>query len=148
MKRLRSLHVVGLVLAFVTGFSSLLTAQQASLAPAGLNPLHESTAYQRYCVRDKSEFSKILYLIDRFAAAEGQIIYDGIAFQPRAVAPLARWYLYRFYRNETAEKWVKRHCYRSLYSNELIWFRSVDGEEKLAHDLLMSELEQLKNIQT
>lgn len=108
-----------------------------------LEPMEESWAFKQYILRTRSEYSKILYLIDRFAVANGQVIYDGYHYTSRFAGMIARWFLVRMYRGQTADKWILQWCNRSILGNELIWVKYPDDSLRLSRDVLLEELETL-----
>lgn len=126
---------------------AVLFAEGAQSVPvlhtAAFPPMQESMAYKQYCTRPVSELSKLIYLIDRFGNTEVQILYDGHYFSAPFAARVARWFLARHYRKETADKWIMRWCNTSIMGN-LIWAKLPDGRFVLSREILFEELGNLE----
>jgi len=115
------------------------------MVPFGLaqilnTPIEQSEAYTRFSKRTQSELSKLLYLIDRFQEADAKAVYNGNYYEAGESEVFARKYLKQNYDGENAKRWIKKHCYRSKKSNELLYFRYADGEMYLMRDALLDEL--------
>jgi hypothetical protein len=106
--------------------------------------LEDSFAYEQYLLRPQSEHSKLLFLIDRFGAIDADVLYDGIHYRTDFIAPFARIFLARSYRNETAREWVMKWCNRSIRRSELLWADLPNKEVKLAREILLTELDALE----
>ncbi|MCB9799989.1 MAG: hypothetical protein H6757_04445 [Candidatus Omnitrophica bacterium] len=113
---------------------------------SGFEVIEESQAYQQFLLHEKSELSKLIYLIDRFEHADVVIIYDGFRIPAQKAAPFARWFLSHNYRNQTAKEWVLQWCSRTVPRNRLIKVSLPDGNVKLARDILMDELKWLDEL--
>ena len=110
-----------------------------------LQKVLQSKAYHNFRKRSVSEKSKILYLIDRYQYSGVKIMYNGIYFDSPMAAHVARWFFFRFYKNETVEQWLVKWCHRSVPSGQLIWCKFPDGSFRLSKDVLseaFAELEQ------
>ena len=110
----------------------------------GFPGLRESKAYKTFAVRPLSDLSKILYLIDRFAEADIQILYENQSYTAPFATTVSRWFLARNYRKQTPEVWVKQWCSHSIFSNKLIYIKLNTGEFLLAKDVLLGEIEALE----
>lgn len=124
---------------------STLFSSKLFLYP-GFEPVRESPAYRQFKLRAVSDFSKLLYLIDRFGSSDIQILYDNHYFKASFVARVSRWFLNRNYRKETPEEWVMRWCNTSFPAGNLIWIRLPSGKFRLAREVLFEELATLEKI--
>ncbi|MCM8776415.1 MAG: hypothetical protein NC930_08750 [Candidatus Omnitrophica bacterium] len=121
---------------------SFLDAGKAS-ASLGLPALEDSKAFRQFMMRPMSDLSKLMYLIDRLSDANIEIRYDNYYYDTKFAARLARWFLARFYRGETAEQMVMHWCNTSFPSGKLIWVRLPDGSFRLSREILLEELREL-----
>lgn len=110
----------------------------------GIGKLEDSDAYQQYLLRPRSEYSKLLFLIDRLGVvSDVDVLYDGIHYKMDFIAPFARIFLSRNYHDETAQDWVMKWCNRSVRLSELIWVDLPNRKVKLAREILIGELKAL-----
>jgi len=58
-------------------------------------------------------------LIDRFARADIKIRYDNHNFNAAIASRVARWFLLKHYRKQTAEEWIIRWCNTSIFTGNL-----------------------------
>ena len=89
----------------------------------GFPSMRDSEAYTALKKRPLSDHSKLVYLIDRFQEADIEILYDGYYFKPPIAAQVARWFLKRYYKDETPRQWIMRWCNQTIFKNELIWVK-------------------------
>ncbi|MBN1688642.1 MAG: hypothetical protein JW893_06040 [Candidatus Omnitrophica bacterium] len=122
----------------------LVTAQTAPVLYPGFAPIEESKAYLKFLESPKSDYAKILFLIDRFGEADAEIIYEGYVFSTTFAAHFARQFLSRQYRGETPEKWIMRWCNTSVIKGELIWVRLPNQKYKLSREVLLEEVKVLE----
>lgn len=142
MKRFVLPPMAGLFFVLVPFLSPF--AEAADSRSEILSRIPQSHALELYRNRPVNELSKLIYLIDRFSEANATILYDGHQYRAALIAPLARLYLMRNYRGESARDWVRKRCYRSWKSGELIWGRVLYGQNfRPAHDILFEELDAL-----
>ena len=112
-----------------------------------LGPLPDSKAYKLYQKRPKSEFSKLLFLMDRFRHSDAKLIYDGRQFEPREALKTVKQYIVKHYdRKSDAKKWVEKHAYRSEGSGQIIYMKFDDQPKQILRDVLIGELEKLEAI--
>jgi hypothetical protein len=52
------------------------------------------------------------------------------------------------YRNEQPEAWAKKHCYRSLFGNNIIFFKFQDGSSRPARDVIIEKYHELEEAQS
>lgn len=129
---------VSLLTAIMAGFDTAFAALDF------LPPVRESAAYREYKKRGASELARILYMIDRCKGTKIQVIYDGASYPSEVAVPIARWFLGVYYRNQTAEQWIKQYCTVSgIYGNP-IRVKLPDGTLRSAPSVLMDELNDLK----
>lgn len=112
----------------------------------GFQEVRETKAYEQFRARPQSEFSKLLFLIDRFSEADIQIVYDGHYFSTRFVSRLARWFLSRKYRSETSTEWILRWCSTTVPKGNYIWVKLPDGRFRRAREILLKELQLLEQV--
>ena len=134
------------MLAILLGLQTLVYAKPYAPLYPGFPSLEESKAYQQYKLRPAGERSKLLYLIDRFTDSDVKIVYDGEYFEALTAGRIARWFLSRNYKNESAEKWIMRWCNTSILENNLIWVRLPDGRFRLSREILLEELAALNSV--
>jgi len=111
-----------------------------------IGPAIESEAFKNFQDREVTEYSKILYLIDRFGAADVTVDYGGYHFHPAFAARIARWFLGRHYRDETAREWIYKWCNKTIHQQQIIWCIFPDGETRLGREVLLDALENLHQI--
>ncbi len=116
-------------------------ANPAVKNPCG--PVRESKAYQQYKLRPVSDFSRLIYLIDRFYACDIQIIYNGHYFAAPFAARVARWFLATNYKKETTREWIMRWCSTAVPQGTPIYVKLPNGKFRLAREILNQELEEL-----
>ena len=141
MKMVR-ISVMVVVSVFV--LESTLFSSKPFFLYSGVEPLRDSSAYRQFKLRDVSDFSKLVYLIDRFGSTDIQIVYDNHYFKATFAARVARWFLKRNYRKETPQEWVMRWCNTSIPAGNLIWIKLPDGKFRLAREVLFEELAALE----
>lgn len=125
-------------------YSCTVQAQTAyEMLYPGFEKIEESQAYHQFVLHETSELSKLIYLIDRFEHANVIIIYDGFQIAAAKAAPLARWFLQKNYRGQTAEEWIVQWCSRTVPRNKLIKVKLPDESVRLSRDILMDELKWL-----
>jgi hypothetical protein len=138
-----------LALFFLPGFSGPLFAGDRKVDGAvtlypGMGPIRESDAYKQFAMRPVTEYSKLLYLIDRFGTIDADILYDGMHYRTGWVAAFARGFLARSYRNEKAADWVMKWCNRGVLKGELIWAEFPNKKLQLGRLVLLDELKGLE----
>jgi hypothetical protein len=136
-----------LTLAFLILFLSAangFSAKSDKSAFPGLNPIEESLAFQQYLERAVSEESKLIFLIDRFGESDFQIVYEGHYFNAPFAARVARWFMARRYREQSAREWIMTWCNSSVPAGNLIWVKLSNGKFKLSREILLVELKVLE----
>jgi hypothetical protein len=103
----------------------------------------ESKAYKQYRMRPDSDFSKLLFLIDRFENSGIEVVYDGHYYKAAFAAKIARWFMARNYRKETIQEWVMRWCNTSM-SGKLIYVKFPNGKFRLSREVLLDEAKALE----
>ncbi len=122
------------------GFSQTL---QAVGVEAGLMPYQESPAYQQYQKRPRNDFSKILYLMDRFKGAPLKVIYDQTEYESSVALKYARDYVAKHYHKENAVNWVRENAYRSA-GGGVIYVKYPDGKKRELREALVEELKKIE----
>ncbi len=116
----------------------------ATNAYAGLPPISESEAFERYKKRIKTELSKLIFLLDRFNSPEMEIKIDGNTYRAEQAFPFAKAFLAVYYKKEKAEVWIQKYCYRSPFSNQVMLGCIKDEKCVPGRDLLLEELKALR----
>ena len=119
---------------------------QAYAENKAFDPIRESKAYQQYKHRPVSDFSKLIYLIDRFGSTNVQVVYNGHYFQAPFAARVARWFLATNYKKETTKEWIMRWCSTTIPQGTPIYVKFADGKFRLAREVLTEEIELLDKI--
>lgn len=109
-----------------------------------LEPIPESAAFKKYQNRSPSELSKLIYLLDRFNTPETEIRIDGNIYSSEKAFPYGKGYLAKNYNKESAEDWLRKHCYRTKESNQVIYIRVGGSDFRPFRDVLIEELETMK----
>lgn len=126
---------------FVAIFLSL--ASMAGAFEPALPALTESQAYKLYTRQPKSELSKLLYLMNRFKEGEIQVVYNGQHYESEEAFRLARDFLRKNYKKESAEYWIKKYCTRTD-KGSVILFKDAQNKTRPAADAAMEELQALQ----
>ena len=92
----------------------------------------------------KTELSKLIYLLDRFNTPDIEIKVDGNTYRSEFAFPFAKAFLAVYYKKEKADTWIQKYCYRSPFSNEVMLGCMKDKECVPGRDLLLNELELLR----
>ena len=137
---------ISCLIAFILLLATLPLPSASALDPLtfGLLPLEQSKAFQQYLTRPETEYSKIIFLIDRFGEAPIEIVYDGNYFNAVFSSKVARWFLGRNYRKETAREWILKWCNVAIFSGNLIWVKLPNGTFVLSREVLLDELKSLE----
>lgn len=124
--------------------TTALTAEGKATLYPGFPILRESKAYKKFSIRTYSEFSKILYLIDRYSDSQILINYEDQNYTAAFSTTVARWFLSRNYKKQTAREWIKQWCSKSIFANKPIFVKLPDGKFLLAREILEAELTELE----
>ena len=138
------LSVVALSVAF--GFVLSGTAP-AVLASEGLEPVAQSKAYQEFLKKPGNDLSKMICLLNYFRTAPVIVQFEGIDYTAQVAYPFGLVYLMTNYRNEKPDDWAKKHCYRSIFSNRVIFFKFQDGSSRPARDVILEKFQELEEAQ-
>jgi hypothetical protein len=135
--------------AFLSVFFSgaLLWVVPAVLGADGLEPVAQSQAYQEFLKKPGNDLSKMICLLNYLRTAPIVVQYDGIDYTAQAAYPFGLVYLMTNYHNEKPEQWAKRHCYRSLFGNNVILFKFKDGSSRPARDVIIEKYHELEEAQ-
>ena len=129
----------------LTFLSSVLCAGSARAFESNLPPIEESQAFAEYSVRPRSDLSQLIYLIDRFKEADVLIVYDGITVNTRFAANLAKWFLQKNYKGQTASEWILEWCMETFPTGKPIWIKDAKGNFVSSKKILFEELEKLQS---
>lgn len=118
----------------------------AVLGVEGLQPLAESKAYQDFLKKPVNDFSKLVCLLNYFRTAPVIVQFEGIDYTAEFAYPFGLVYLMSNYHNEKPGHWIKKHCYRSIFSNKIIYFKFQDGTARPARDVILEKLQELEEV--
>ncbi|MFA7255871.1 MAG: hypothetical protein WC133_07270 [Candidatus Omnitrophota bacterium] len=113
----------------------------------GLEPVAQSQAYQEFLKKPANDFSKMICLLEYFRTAPILVQFEGIDYTPQIAYPIGLVYLMTNYRNEKPEEWAKRHCYRSIFNNKIIYLKFQDGSARPARDVIIEKYHELEEAQ-
>jgi len=133
-----------LFLFFILVFCGL---SPAVLGAEGLQPLAESQAYQDFLKKPVNDFSKMICLLNYFRTAPVIVRFEDIDYTAEFAYPFGLVYLMANYRNEKPEHWARKHCYRSIFSNKIIYFKFQDGSSRPARDVILEKFQELEEVQ-
>ncbi|MFA5159917.1 MAG: hypothetical protein WC484_05365 [Candidatus Omnitrophota bacterium] len=138
--------LVSVVLSIAFSFVFLGTVS-AVLGAEGLEPVEQSQAYQEFLRKPGNDLSKMICLLNYFRTAPIVVQFEGIDYTAQAAYPFGLVYLMTNYRNEDPERWAKKHCYRSLFGNSIIFFKFRDGSSRPARDVILGKYHELEEAQ-
>jgi hypothetical protein len=138
--------LVGVVLSIFFGAFFLRTVP-AALGAEGLEPVAQSQAYQEFLKKPGNDLSKMICLLNYFRTAPVVVRFEGIDYTAQAAYPFGLVYLMTNYHNENPADWAKRHCYRSLFGNNIIFFKFQDGSSRPARDVILEKYQELEEAQ-
>lgn len=127
--------------------SVAVNAQEEAIPYYGYQPAGESLAFKNFNDRPKNDRSRIVYLIDRFANADVEVIYGGYRMHAKFASNICRWFLGINYKEQTPKEWTYQWCNRTVPGGELIWVVFADGSRKPARDVLVWEIEKLEELE-
>jgi hypothetical protein len=134
---------VGAVL-FIS-FSLVFWGMASAVSGAeGLEPVEQSQAYQEFLKKPGSDLSKMICLLNYFRTAPVIVQFEGTDYTAQAAYPFGLVYLMTNYRNEQPEQWARKHCYRSLFGNNIIFFKFQDGSSRPARDVIIEKYHELE----
>ncbi len=113
----------GMVMVGMILLAASAWAKEYKLLYSEFPKIRDSKAYRKFATRPLSEFSKILYLIDRYGDSKVQIYYDEQSYMAPFATTVARWFLARNYKKQTATQWVKQWCSRTILGNKIIYIK-------------------------
>jgi hypothetical protein len=133
----------GVILSFSLGVV-FLGAVPAVLGADGLEPVAQSKAFEEFLKKPENDLAKMICILNYFGAAPIVVRYDGIDYTAQAAYPFGLVYLMTNYRNENPEDWARKHCYRSLFENNIIFFKFQDGSSRPARDVILEKYHELE----
>lgn len=119
----------------------------AVLGAEGLEPLAQSKAYQEFLKKPGNDLAKMVCLLNYFRTAPVMIQFDGIDYTPEIAYPVGLVYLMTNYHNEQPEQWARKHCYRTLFGNNIIFLKFQDGSSRPARDVIIEKYHELEEAQ-
>jgi len=138
--------LTGIILSVV--FSTIsFGAVPRALGVEGLEPLVQSQAYQEFLKKPDNDLAKMVCLLNYFRTAPVVVQFEGIDYSTQIAYPIGLVYLMTNYRNENPEKWARKHCYRSIFSNKIIYLKFQDGSSRSARDVIIEKYHELEEAQ-
>ena len=119
----------------------------AVLGAEGLEPVAQSQAYQEFLKKPANDLSKMVCLLNYFRTAPVVVRFEGIDYTAEAAYPFGLVYLMTNYHNENPEDWAKKHCYRSLFGNNIIFLKFQDGSSRPFRDVVIEKYHELEDAQ-
>lgn len=120
----------------------------AVLGAEGLQPVEQSQAYQEFLKKPaNNNLAKMICLLNYFRTEPIVVQFDGTDYTAQAAYPFGLVYLMTNYHNEQPEQWARRHCYRSLFGNNIIFFKFQDGTSRPARDVILEKYHELEEAQ-
>lgn len=124
-----------------------LGAVSSVLAAEGLEPVAQSRAYQEFLKKPSNDLSKMICLLNYFRTAPVVVQFEGIDYTTQVAYPIGLVYLMTNYRNEDPEAWARKHCYRSIFTNKIIYLKFQDGSARPARDVIIEKYHELEAAQ-
>lgn len=122
----------------------LLPPAPAVLGGEGLAPVADSEAYKEFLKKPANDLSKMICLLNYFRTAPVVVDYDGIDYTAEAAYPFGLAYLMTNYHGEKPERWARKHCYRTLFGNNIILFKFQDGTSRPGRDVILEKYKELE----
>ena len=119
----------------------------AVLSAEGLEPVAQSAAFQEFLKKPENDLSKMVCLLNYFRTSPIVVRFEGIDYTAQAAYPFGLVYLMTNYHNEKPEDWARKHCYRSLFGNNIIFFKFQDGSSRPARDVILEKYHELEEAQ-
>jgi hypothetical protein len=116
----------------------------AVLGAEGLRPVEQSQAYQEFLKKPENDLSKMICLLNYLRDEPIVVRYEGVDYSAQAAYPFGLVYLMTNYHNENPVEWAKQHCYRSLFSNSIIFFKFQDGSSRPGRDVILEKYHELE----
>jgi hypothetical protein len=135
--------LIGVVLAISFGFIFSGTVPVV-WAAEGLEPVAQSQAYQEFLKKPDNDLAKMVCLLNYLRTAPVVVQYDGIDYSAQLAYPVGLVYLMTNYRGEQPVQWAKKHCYRTLFGNNIIFFKFQDGSSRPARDVIIEKYHELE----
>lgn len=112
----------------------------------GLEPVAQSQAFQEFLKKPENDLSKMICLLNYFRTAPVVVRFEGIDYTAEAAYPFGLVYLMTNYHNENPVEWAKKHCYRSPFGNNIIFFKFQDGSSRPARDVILEKYHELEEV--
>ena len=139
MKKFITSVIVSISFSFVFG--------GAVSAAEGLEPVEQSQAYQEFLKKPANDLSEMICLLNYFRTAPVVVQFEGIDYAAQVAYPVGLIYLMTHYRNEKPEQWARKHCYRSIFSNKIIYLKFQDGSSRPFRDVVIEKFHELEAAQ-
>ncbi len=136
--------MVSVVLAVAFNFWGTVPAV---LGAEGLEPVEPSQAYQEFLKKPANDLAKMVCLLNYFRTAPIVVRFEGVDYTAQVAYPFGLVYLMSNYHNEKPDAWAKKHCYRSLFGNNIIFFKFPDGSSRPARDVILEKYHELEEAQ-
>ncbi len=119
----------------------------AAMGAEALEPVEQSQAYQEFLKKPGNDLAKMVCLLNYFRTAPVVVRFEGIDYTAQVAYPIGLVYLMTNYRNEKPDAWAKKHCYRSIFSNKIIYLKFEDGSLRPARDVILEKYHELEAAQ-
>ncbi|OQA57297.1 MAG: hypothetical protein BWY42_00633 [Candidatus Omnitrophica bacterium ADurb.Bin277] len=107
---------------------------------ADARDLRESKVFRQFLQKPRSEFAKLVCLMNYYRTEDFIIRFDGFDYTPAYAFPYAKSWLFTHYNKEKAEEWVKKNCYVSPYGRNIIYVKFPGGDYEIARDMILRDL--------
>lgn len=118
------------------------SAVEAEIIPPSAQ---ESIAFKQYQKQPKTEMAKINYLFNRMNKSPMKVLYDGHEYEMQEAMKIAKKFLFKNYKKEPAEYWIKNYCYKTDNGN-VILFKTTQGQTLPVREVALQELRGLEKL--
>lgn len=132
---------------FSIGASDRPTNEAFVKLPDGFPPIEQSEAYQEYLRTPQNHLAKLLFGLKYFKTLPLILKYDDGEYPMQFCYPIGLAYLMMNYHDEDPVKWIRKHCYRSLIGNKIMYFKFTDGSYRSVRDVFTEFYHTLEKIQ-
>lgn len=138
--------LIAAIVLFALGMTLFSKKSFASVAAEIIpSQAQESMAFKQYQKQPKSEMAKINYLFNRLNKSPMKVLYDGHEYEMSEAMKIAKNYLFKHYKKEPADYWIKNYCYKTDNGN-VILFKLTDGSKVPVREVALQELSGLEKI--
>ncbi|HOW59202.1 MAG TPA: hypothetical protein PLO78_05690 [Candidatus Omnitrophota bacterium] len=109
-----------------------------------LPPVKQTEAYQEYLRTSQNNLAKLVFGLNYFRPLPVILQYEGSEYSMTFCYPLGFAYLMTNYHDEDPVVWIKKHCYRSLVGNQIMYFKFPDGNFRPVRDVFIELFQELE----